>query len=246
MNNNNLTKKQRRELRKQEKRQEQAQREKKSRLRRLLLWGGVTAGLIGIILLLAINAKNNPTPAENGNILPQSLSIAETDHTKGNPSSTTSLIEYSDFQCPACASYYPLIQRLTEELGDKLYFAYRHFPLPQHENASPAAEAAEAAGIQGKFWEMHDLLFENQATWASLSSKQAQEKFTEYAEKLALDVEQFQQDFKSNAVKEIVQKQYKGGLTAKVNATPTFFLNGKKISTPPNYEEFKKLIMETP
>ena len=243
---NNLTKKQKRELRKQERRQEQTQREKKSRIRRLLMWACVIGVLAVIVALLLLNAKTSIAPTENGDAaLPSALRISDSDHTKGTPSNAISLIEYSDFQCPACASYYPLVAQLTSELSDKLYFAYRHFPLPQHSNATFSAEAAEAAGLQGKFFDMHDTLFRNQSDWAPLSSNQAKESFTKYAKELGLNMDQFQQDFKSDAVKNVVQKNYKSGLAARVDATPTFFLNGKKLSAPQNYEAFKKLILET-
>ncbi|OGC46761.1 MAG: hypothetical protein A3A94_01955 [Candidatus Portnoybacteria bacterium RIFCSPLOWO2_01_FULL_43_11] len=165
--------------------------------------------------------------------------ISSSDWIKGNKEAKTILVEYSDFQCPACAVYYPLVKKLIEDKGNSFQFTYRHFPLPQHKNAEQAAYAAEAAGKQGKFWEMHDLIFERQDDWAE--AENAKDIFKEYAQSLELNIEQFNQDRDSQAVKDKVQKDYTSGLTNKVNATPTFFLNGEKIQ-PRSYDEFVNFI----
>ena len=118
---------------------------------------------------------------------------------------------------------------------------YRHFPLRNiHPNADLAARAAEAAGRQGKFWEMHDLIFEHQKEWAD--QKDARELFVQYAQSLNLDIEQFWVDVDSSEIKDKIDIDSKSGLNFEVNATPTFFLNGEKLQNPRNYEEFKSLI----
>lgn len=154
--------------------------------------------------------------------------IVLSDRTKGNENSKIELIEYSDFQCPACGAYYPYVKQITEEFLGQVRFAYRHFPLRQHKNAELAGRAAEAAGKQNKFWEMHDLLFENQQTWSN--SDKAEDIFTAFAAKLDLNVEKFGADINSKEVKDKIADDLKSGLSIRVNATPTFILNGKMLN----------------
>ena len=149
------------------------------------------------------------------------------------------LIEYSDFQCPACGAYYPLLNKLIEEHGSEFTFVYRHFPLQQHLNAIPAAYAAEAAGKQGKFWEMHSVIFNHQQEWSSAGN--INELLLSYADGLRINLEQFKNDLRSAEVKDKVGNDYRGGINAGINSTPTFFLNGKKIQ-PRSYKEFIDLI----
>lgn len=172
------------------------------------------------------------------------LSIASGDWVKGGAESKAVLIEYSDFQCPACGVYHSVVKQLTEEFGDTIQFAYRHFPLRQiHKNANLAAQAAEAAGVQGKFWEMHDMIFENQKEWSE--KRNAEETFIEYGKILGLNIEQFKAGIKSKEIKEKIEDNYQSGLSLKIKGTPTFFLNGEKLNNPRTYEEFKKLIEES-
>ncbi|OGE44123.1 hypothetical protein A3B45_04205 [Candidatus Daviesbacteria bacterium RIFCSPLOWO2_01_FULL_39_12] len=193
--------------------------------------------LLGVaVFFLSPNSSQNPTPTT----FKEPLKILADDWLKGNKEAKVSLVEYSDFQCPACGAYYPLLKQLNQEFGDKILFVYRHFPLPNHKNAEPAAQAAEAAGRQGKFWEMHDLLFENQTDWSNQSA--AKETFIEYAQSLNLDIEKFKSDLDSPQVKDKVKRDYQSGLQFKVNATPTFFLNNQKLPNPRSFEEFKSII----
>lgn len=140
----------------------------------------------------------------------------------GSATPKATLVEFSDYQCPYCAKVWPYVEDLTDKYPDKLQFIYRHFPLPQHQYAKGAAYAAEAAGKQGKFWQMSALIFENQS---SLSH----ELLVELAKKLELDMEKFQQDRNSSAVKDRVDADWTDGQKLGVNSTPTFFLNGKKM-----------------
>jgi protein-disulfide isomerase len=173
--------------------------------------------------------------------------VTPDDWIQGDIQAPAVLVEYSDFQCPACAAYYPLTKRLQKELGpDKFLFVYRNFPLYQiHANARLAAQAAEAAGKQKKFWEMHDRLFETQQTWEEYDTNKAQNTFASYAESLKLNKDQFIKDLNSPEVKQAVEDDIQSGEAAKVDATPTFFLNGKKLPLVSNYEEFKKIIEQT-
>lgn len=149
-------------------------------------------------------------------------------HVKGNPESEITLIEYSDFQCPACKSAAPQIEALVEEFGDIFQLEYRHFPLRSiHPNAQISAQAAEAAGIQGKFWEMHDKLFENQDAWAE--SFNPKKFFKQYAEEIGINGDRLIFDLESDKVKEIVNAQFDEASELGLPGTPSFVFNGEKI-----------------
>ncbi len=166
------------------------------------------------------------------------------DWVRGNREAVTVLVEYSDFECPACAAYAPVVKRLVDDLGADFAFVYRHFPLSQHRNAKAAAAAAEAAGRQGKFWEMADFLFDNQESWEGKSG--ANKIFAGYAKTLGLDESKFATDFDSSAIADRVESNRDEGFKLLVNSTPTFFLNGQKITKMPgDYDEFKKLIADS-
>lgn len=168
--------------------------------------------------------------------------INENDQVKGNRLASVIVVEYSDFQCPACKFYHPLIKQLTDEYKDEIAFVYRHFPLGQHKNAKASAYAAEAAGLQGKYWEMSDLLFDNQEDWSEKS--EAPEIFKTYAKKLELNLDRYNKDIQSSSVKEKVEKDRLGGESISVNATPTFYLNGIKLKNIRSYDDFKQAIEE--
>lgn len=194
----------------------------------------VIIGLVGLFALTGGN-KNSDTP---GGDTPAQAS----NHVEGAENSKVTLIEYGDFQCPACKSYYPLIKELKSTYGDRVAFQFRHYPLVQiHPNAFVSSRAAEAAGKQGKFFEMHDLLYENQELWSQ--SPNPSSTFESYAQQLGLNVEQFKTDMNSAAVADVINADVKAGQTAGANSTPTFVLNGKKIDkNPQTLDEFKKLL----
>src|SRR3972149_5786955 len=206
---------------------------------KIILWAIITVVVIGSIFGIFKLASKSQTVGSS-NLAITVSAINDNENVKGDKEAAATLIEYSDFQCPACGSYYPLVKQLSQEFGDKVLFVYRHFPLDQHKNAELASYAAEAAGKQDKFWEMHDLIFEGQKEWSD--SEEARAFFAKYAASLNLVAEQFQKDIDSAEVKAKVEKDYQSGLNAKVNSTPTFFLNGKKLQNPRSYEEFKKIL----
>ncbi|MBI2634920.1 thioredoxin domain-containing protein [Candidatus Peregrinibacteria bacterium] len=163
---------------------------------------------------------------------------------KGDIASTVTLIEYSDIQCPACKAREPFIKDILNEFGSHMRFVYRHFPLiGVHDKAQISAQATEAAGLQGKFWEMHDLLFERQQTWSLLGENDAKNTFISYAEELGLDKTKFENDLESDAAENFVNEDAASGNAARVKSTPTFFLNGQRI-TPQDYDEFRQLIRD--
>jgi protein-disulfide isomerase len=235
-----LTKQERRALRQQERLREQQQRKSRRLYRRIALWLFVAlvigGGVFGMIKLASRPAQ------DTGPAITVDAINAE-DWVKGNREAKVVLIEYSDFQCPACAFYSPLLKKLTEEFGDKFAIAYRHFPLPNHQNAKPAARAAESAGRQNRFWEMHDMIFDNQKEWKD--KRDPEELFISYAQTLNLNIEQFKTDFNSKEIKKKIEGAYQNGVRLGLNSTPTFFLNGKKISNPRNYEDFRNIILQS-
>ncbi|MEK7213847.1 MAG: thioredoxin domain-containing protein [Patescibacteria group bacterium] len=204
--------------------------------KRIITWGSFIV-IVGLIIWGMI-AANNKAEREQA-VVASPEEITEMDWVKGNATSTVILMEYSDFQCPACAIYFPLVERLFAESVGGFRFVYRHFPLSQHANAVPAAQATEVAGKQNKFWEMYEMIFTKQTDWEN--SKDAKTIFSGYAETLGLDMEKFVLDFDSKEIIDKINADQKSGLKVGVDSTPTFYLNGKKIS-PRDYEEFKKLI----
>lgn len=234
----NLTKKERREVRKQEKQERRDEDAKKRARNRLLMWALFAVAAAGVIwLFMQLSKKPDNVTGEN---LPVDA-VSELDHSKGNDQASLVLIEYSDFQCPACGNAYPMVKQLMEEKGNDVHFVYRHFPLKSiHPNAQAAAWAAEAASRQGKFWEMHNMLFDTQDTWSQ--DRRARDRFVEYAKQLGLNEDQFVRDMDSDDVHNAVENSYQSGIRAQVNATPTFFLNGKKLSPPKTYDDLKKAV----
>jgi len=207
--------------------------------KRIIVW--VSAVLvIGITAVAAWQiAKGPKTPVVRAGGLTEVVSGS--DWTKGATSATkkADLVEYSDFQCPACGMFYPVVEEILAANKDTLAFTYRQFPLGQHQNALPAAYATEAAGLQGKFWEMHGMIFKSQADWSE--SDTASATFEGFAKDLGLDMARFKIDRDSQATKDAVEHDKETGLKSGVNSTPSFYLNGKKM-TPQNIEEFKSTI----
>ncbi|WP_312900621.1 DsbA family protein [Chryseobacterium taichungense] len=151
-------------------------------------------------------------------------SVNSNDHIQGNANAELVIVEYGDYQCPYCGAAYPVLKELMKEFGNQVQFVFRNFPLSEmHQYARPAALAAEAANVQGKFWEMHDAIYENQ--------QQLNENLlTEIAEKLSLNMPQFKEDLQSSKLAEKVDSDFESGVISGVNGTPSFFVNGKKFN----------------
>lgn len=151
-----------------------------------------------------------------------------------------SIIKYSDYQCPACKYFVSIENQLKEEYGENISIVTKHFPLNMHEHAQLAARAAEAAREQGKYQEMHDLIFEGQEQWARGN---AEAMFIGYAKSLELDLEKFKNDMNSADMQRIVMADKREGLNLGVNSTPTYFINGKKLeNNPRTFEQFKSIV----
>jgi protein-disulfide isomerase len=146
--------------------------------------------------------------------------VNESDHVLGPDTATVTLVEYGDYECPFCGAAHVAMEELLRVAGDDVQFVFRHFPLSQiHPYALPAAEAAEAAGAQGKFWEMHDLLFTNQ-------DRLGPADLVGYAQKLGLDLERFALEIDQHVHTPRIRQDFMSGIRSGVNGTPTFFVNG--------------------
>jgi formate-nitrite transporter family protein len=160
------------------------------------------------------------------------LPVEGRDHIQGNIIAPITLLEYGDYECPYCGEAYPIVKKIQERLGEKLCFAFRNFPLANsHPHAVHAAEAAEAAAAQGRFWEMHDLLFENQGALAD-------EDLAQYAAGLGLDAERLIREVQAGHHEARVKEDFRTGTRAGVNGTPTFFINGERYDGPRDLETF--------
>lgn len=156
---------------------------------------------------------------------------------KGPAGAPVELIEFSDFQCPYCLRAYPTVQQVLAAYGDRVRFVYRHYPLPNHPHARPAAEAAQCANEQGQFWPYYDRLFTNQAKLADGDLKQD-------AADLGLDTTRFNQCVDSHKYKDLVDADLKAGEEAGVSGTPAFFINGRPLSGAQPFDAFKRVIDE--
>ena len=205
-----------------------------------------TVGIIGAALLVFIgayfltNKKSVIVPLTAEQL--QVLSVTAQDYAVGPKDSKVVLVRYSDFECPACAAFHPITQELIKQYPEMLFVA-RYFPLQGHMNGMTSALATEAAGKQGKFWEMHDKLFETQKEWGGKNVADPA-YFEGVAKTLGLDMDQYAKDISTEETKYRVQNDYDGGLVAGVRGTPTYYLNGKDIGLPSSFEAFSQLITD--
>jgi protein-disulfide isomerase len=154
------------------------------------------------------------------------LPVSDRDHVQGPETARVTLVEYGDYECPYCGQAYPIVKALQKELGNDLRFVFRNFPLSQmHPHAEHAAETAEAAAAQGKFWEMHDYLYEHQQALDD-------SHLANYAAQIGLDTDRFIQEMESQTYTERVKEDFMSGVRSGVNGTPTFFINGTRHDAP--------------
>ena len=235
-----LTKKEKREERRVEWQEKVKQQERSQMIRKYLLWGGIFLGFLAALVVVIKIASTGPATSTSEPIA-NFPKVEQGETTYGSESAKVILVEYSDFQCPACGAYYPTLKKIKEDYKDRLLFVYRNFPLNQvHANAAISAQAAYAAHLQGKFWEMHNMIFDNQGSWSS--QKNAGETFVEYAKELGLDIEKFRNDMNSQETKNFIANQERQALSLGVNSTPTFFLNAKRLNVNASYTDFQKAI----
>jgi protein-disulfide isomerase len=151
-----------------------------------------------------------------------SVAVVKGDHAQGPEDAPVTLVEYGDYQCPYCADMQPTIKSIAKIMGPQLRFVFRHMPLLEmHPYAQHAAEAAEAAGAQGKFWEMHEAIFQQQSELGS-------DLLHQLALRMKLNIEQFSADLEARRYRPRVKRDFMGGMRSGVAGTPTFFINGKR------------------
>lgn len=186
--------------------------------------------IIGGVLTLAVGAgawfmRSSPAPAVG---VAQGSPGANPPQATGGASAPVTLEEFGDYQCPPCGAVYPDLEKIKADYGDRVRLIFRHFPLTRiHPNALVAAHAAEAAGLQGKFWEMHDQLYRNQKSWEK--SGDARVIFSTYARNLGLDAERFARDLNGEEADQRVVADHERARSLGVKGTPTFFLNGREL-----------------
>ncbi|MDP3724191.1 MAG: thioredoxin domain-containing protein [bacterium] len=198
--------------------------------------------LVGGIFLVNRNSSNQT----NENVLAtteMSRLVREDSIIIATKSATTTIVEFADFQCPACAAAQPLLDELLTTYQGKVNYVYRHLPLPQHKHAMLAAESSEAAKVQGKFLEMQQLLYSRQTQWAS--AEDAKVLFVEYAKELRLDTESFTKAIDEKQAEGKILRDVSDAQALKVSATPTFYINGQMIQGVPDKTEFQRIIEGT-
>jgi len=184
---------------------------------------GAVIILIIVFAVLYLDSKNSIFILQNSD-----------NHILGNPEAKNILVEFSDFECPACGEAYKELKKIEEKYKDNLEIIYKHYPLPAHSNAYLAAEASECASDQGQFWPYHDLLFENQQNLT-------RNDLLNYARSLNLDLARFTQCLDSQAARSIISQQIKEGNDLKLKGTPTFFLDGMEIE---DWQNLDKILEE--
>ncbi len=177
---------------------------------------------LGVFLFIILTAQLKPPTTPELIETDQQELISDHTNIKGPFGAKVTLVEFTDFGCPACRAYHPTVKELSNTYPEQLRWAIRNFPLPQHKNSDQAAQAAQAAGNQGKFWEFIDILYENPENFE-------EGDFVRYADLLGMDLEKFRQDYNDQGVKNQVQEDVSYGNRIGINATPTFFLNGRQL-----------------
>ena len=176
--------------------------------------------------------------ADNDDVATLSAPVSAKDHSQGAPDAHVTLVEYGDYECPHCGRAYPIVKEVQRRLGSRLRFVFRNFPLREiHPHAQHAAEAAEAAEGQGKFWEMHDAIFEHQP---ALDDRH----LLQYAVGLGVDEERFLQELTSHAHAPRVREDFLSGIKSGINGTPTFFINGIRHDGPWDAESLIKALQD--
>ncbi len=185
-------------------------------------WGVIAVVVVVLVGIFAFTGHNSDSSSGKN-----SSKNKPTQHVMGQGKSGVTVVEYGDYQCPYCGQAYAPVKEAVTNLSDQIRFQFRNFPLQNaHQNAFAAARAAEAAGLQGKFWEMHDALYENQNQWSSLSNPIP--FFNKLAQQVGLNVDRFKTDYVSSRVNNLINADIAAGTKLGVQATPTFFIDGKQ------------------
>lgn len=212
-----------------------------------LLLGTIAISLL-MIVGIALMFSDSGSDTDITEVVSQTELISESPHVRGaTESAQVTIVEFSDFQCPACRDSQPFVDQVLAQYPNDVQLIYRHFPLDSiHPNARTAAAAAEAAAEEGKFWEMHDLLFINQTEWERIASRdELNNVFAEYASQIQIDKNVFLEKIESNQVKEAVQEDSAAAARLGLNSTPTFFVNGQRTPAPQLMTAVESLVTES-
>ena len=199
----------------------------------------------GLVYLSGRNRVDVSSVEPNSILTPSDQSGNIGDHVYGNKNSKVQLIEYGDFQCPGCGSVHPTVQSIKEKYKDDIAFVFRNFPLTSiHPNALVAAATAEAAGKQGKYWQMHDKLYTQQDTWSNATINDRTNVFSGYASEVGLDIDRYNKDLTDPNITKKINFDLALGKDQGVTSTPTFYLNGRELDqdTWGTLEKFEKAI----
>lgn len=208
-----------------------AAKKKKSSLPLIIIMAVLAAAVVGGAMLVSSNRSGGGARPQQGvaqqraDARPNVFPGADPPRSKGPESAPVTLEEFGDYQCPSCGTFNPIVERLKNQYGDNLRVVFRHLPLQSiHKNAALAARAAEAAGLQGNFWKMHDMLYEHQKEWSDLPDPRP--AFGDYAQRIGLDVERFKVDLDGRAVAARIGADVRRADTLGITGTPTVFVNG--------------------
>jgi protein-disulfide isomerase len=207
-------------------------------MKKVIFWAVIGVVGIGAIILVVASIWRGAERAANYDgydinaVIGANADDGEiADHVRGNAEADLVVVEYGDFQCGGCAQSQPRVEKLAEEFGDRVAFVFRNFPLSGHQNSLAASSAVEAAGLQGLYWEMADLVFANQAVWAYASGTERTDLFVGYFEQVGgEDVDKFKDDMRGKAVKDKIAFDQEMGKRAGVTGTPYFYMRGESIS----------------
>lgn len=208
-----------------------------------IILGALIVIIIGFVVFALSRPEDPSTPASSNNRPKVSADTAKlSDGNFLGPNDAKVVVsEFGDYQCPACGKYHPVLKNeILPFYNGKIKFVFLNYPLPIHKNAQSAAQAAEAAALQGKFWQMHDLLYERQQDWAE--QKDPYSKFESYAKELGLDINKFKSDYASQQVVDLINNQAALGDAFKVPGTPTFFVNGVQVDNSKGADSLKQAI----
>jgi protein-disulfide isomerase len=199
----------------------------------IIIGGVLVAVIVAVFLMSRQNNNSNATEQSNASsntarLTPRTpLTGAPNPHVRGVESAAVTLEEFGDFECPACGGLDPGLRKISKDYGDRVRLVFREFPLQMHKYSFIAARAAEAAGLQEKFWEMHDMLYDHQEEWKD--APEPRDIFNSYAAKLGLDVEKFKTDLERQDLADRIKQDYDRGVSLNVRGTPTLFVNGEEL-----------------
>lgn len=200
----------------------------------------ILMGIVAVSVILVIGAVFFLAQPEKPVIISQETLVKEDSLKIASEGAKLTIVEFGDFQCPACKAAHPGLKQVLSEYPGQVNFVYRHYPLPMHANAKLAAAAVEAANKQGKVWEMYDKVFSNQEDWANEADPT--NKFKQYASELGINAEQLNADMKDSAITDKINNDIADGNTSGVNSTPTFFFNNELYRGGISYSDFKAAI----